>query len=189
MVNPARRAGRRRKQTNKAVTGMNDIRERDGRAWYLVQCRSRQDERAEAHLLRQQYVCYRPRYPRERLLRGQVQLSDESLFPGYLFIHLGPQDNWAGVRSTRGVSRIVSFGNQPLAVSDSTLAQLRQHCYAPKPEALFTAGDKVRIKEGPLSEVEAIFQEMDCSQRVVLLLVFLQRAQRVMVPLASICRA
>ncbi|WP_332455243.1 transcription termination/antitermination NusG family protein, partial [Pseudomonas fragi] len=34
----------------------------------------------------------------------------ESLFPGYLFIHMPPGANWAPLRSTRGVARVVAFG-------------------------------------------------------------------------------
>ena len=40
---------------------------RQPHAWYLVQCKPRQDERAEENLLRQGYTCYRPRHSRERL--------------------------------------------------------------------------------------------------------------------------
>lgn len=167
---------------------MNSSEENAGKAWYLVQCKVRQDERAEENLLRQGHVCYRPRYRRERLLRGQCQTVEESLFPGYLFIHISQQDNWGPLRSTRGVIRIVSFGDQPLSVSDGVIAQLQSHDHAPSTEALFSAGDKVRIKEGPFSELEAIFQEMDRNERVVLLLNFLQREQRIYLPLASISK-
>ncbi len=85
--------------------------------WYLVQCKPRQDERAEENLLRQGYECSRPACRRERLLRGQMQHVQESLFPGYLFIHMPQGANWAPLRSTRGVARVVAFGGRPLAVS------------------------------------------------------------------------
>jgi len=157
-------------------------------AWYLVQCKARQDERAEENLLRQGYVCYRPTHRCERLLRGQRQMLEESLFPGYLFIRIGQQDNWGPLRSTRGVIRIVSFGNQPLSVSDGVIEQLQQHDHEPCTKELFSAGEKVRITEGPFSELEAIFQEMDRNERVVLLLNFLQREQKILMPLASISK-
>lgn len=157
-----------------------------GKSWYLVQCKSRQDERAEENLTRQGYVCYRPLYQRERLLRGQRQIIEESLFPGYLFIHISEHDNWGPLRSTRGVIRVVGFGNQPLSVNDCVIDRLKQHDNTPATEAMFTAGERVRIMEGPFSELEAIFHEMDRNERVVLLLNFLQREQRIHVPLANI---
>ena len=120
------------------------------RHWYLLQCKPRQDERAEENLLRQGYHCYRPQHQRERILRGQRQTVSESLFPGYLFIQLGPLDNWAPLRSTRGVSRLVAFGNQPLPVSAELIAQLRRRCNASDDEQLFVRGRTGAHRAGPL---------------------------------------
>lgn len=155
-------------------------------AWYLIQCKPRQDERAEENLLRQGYTCYRPRHTRERLLRGQRQNVVESLFPGYLFIRLSSLDNWAPLRSTRGVNRVVSFGNQPLPVDQELIDCLQQRCDAVSSEQLFEAGDKVHINHGAFAELEAIFLSMDGNERVVLLMNILHREQKVRVPLSSI---
>ncbi|WP_455231055.1 transcription/translation regulatory transformer protein RfaH [Geopseudomonas aromaticivorans] len=158
-------------------------------AWYLIQCKPRQDERAEENLLRQGYTCYRPQHTRERLLRGQRQMVEESLFPGYLFIQLSLLDNWGPLRSTRGVSRVVGFGNQPLAVSPDLIERLQQRCSAVLPEQLLESGDKVRINQGPFAELEAIFLSMDGNERVVLLMNILHREQKVRVSLSSIRKA
>lgn len=37
-------------------------------AWYLVQCKANQDERAENNLIEQGYTCFRPTHRRERIL-------------------------------------------------------------------------------------------------------------------------
>lgn len=158
-------------------------------AWYLVQCKPRQDERAEENLRRQGFICYRPQHSRERLVRGQRLLVEESLFPGYLFIQLSQLDNWAPLRSTRGVSRVVGFSNQPLAVSSCLIEQLQQRCNGVSTEHLLETGDKVRIDHGPFAELEAIFLSMDGNERVVLLMNILHREQKVRVPLASVRKA
>ena len=93
--------------------------------WYLVQCKPRQDERAEENLIRQGYGCSRPTCRRERTLRGQMHYAEESLFPGYLFIHMPEGANWAPLRSTRGVARVVAFGGRPLAVGHELIMQLQ----------------------------------------------------------------
>src|SRR3990167_9017763 len=126
------------------------------KAWYLVQCKPRQDERAETHLLRQGYVCFRPQHSCERLVRKRRQILVESLFPGYLFIQLADDANWAPLRSTRGVSRVVAFGGMPLRLDNSLIVQLQQRTAAPVKAAL-EAGDSVRITEGGFAELEAIF--------------------------------
>jgi len=167
---------------------MNVMKENTGKAWYLIQCKARQAKRAEENLLRQSYVCYHPKIKHERLLRGQRKMLEESLFPGYLFIQLSKQDNWAALRSTRGVSRIVGFGGQPLAIGDYLIEQLKQRDYEYDAKARLLAGEKVRINEGFFAELEGIFLAMDGDRRVVLLLSFLQREQKIFMPLTSISK-
>src|ERR1700722_13245752 len=85
--------------------------------WYLVQCRARQENRAQEHLERQGFDCYRPLYESECIRRGRKQSETVGLFPGYLFIRLDhTNDNWAPIRSTRGVVQIVRFNNYPLPI-------------------------------------------------------------------------
>lgn len=161
--------------------------ENSSKAWYLIQCKSRQDERAEENLLRQGYACYRPKYRRQRLIRGRRQTLEESLFRGYLFIQLSMEENWAPLRSTRGLLRVVGFGGKPLAIDERVIHQLQQHaCSVGVGQSFLSPGEKVRIAGGPLAEIEAIFLSMDGDERVVLLLNFLQREQKIHMPLNNI---
>ena len=154
-------------------------------AWYLVQCKPRQDERAEEHLRRQGYACYRPQCRRERLVRGQRAIQQESLFPGYLFIQLDNDTNWAPLRSTRGVNRLVAFGGYPLQVPETLISDLQRQV-EPEPQPLLRSGDTVRIVGGGFDELEAIFVCMDGEERVVLLMKLLNREQKLRLPLASV---
>ncbi len=107
--------------------------------------------------------------------------AEEPLFPGYLFIRLDRvEDNWYPIRSTRGVARIVSFGGQPVPVEDALIEQLRWRLA--QPAAPFCPGERVRITEGGLQAVEAIFVSQDGEERSVILLRLLQREHRVSVP-------
>lgn len=157
-------------------------------AWYLIHCKAKQDERAEDNLMRQGYQCYRPTYRRERLSRGKRQTLCESLFPGYLFIQLSLHDNWAPLRSTRGVLRTVSFGGQPVAIADEVIGHLKLRERESSAQPLLTQGDPVRINQGTFAELEALFMAMDGDERVVLLMNFLQQEQHVNLPLSSITR-
>lgn len=156
-------------------------------AWYLVYCKPRQDARAETNLLRQGYTCYRPQHSCERIVRGRRQVVVESLFPGYLFIQLAADANWAPLRSTRGVNRIVGFGGMPLRLDNSLIAHLQQHTTEPLKPA-FEAGDSVRIAQGGFAELDAIFVAMDGEQRVLLLLNMLNRQQQISMPLLSVIK-
>lgn len=156
--------------------------------WYLVQCKVRQEERAEENLTRQGYPCLRPTFLRRKTVRGKLQTVAESLFPGYLFIQLSSGANWAPLRSTRGVLRVVSFGGTPLPIDDAIIRQLQVRAEQQDVAAELAPGQVVRIVDGPFAELEAIFLSMDGDERVVLLLNFLQREQKVRFPLSGIVR-
>jgi transcriptional antiterminator RfaH len=154
-------------------------------AWYLVQCKSRQDQRAEENLLRQGYACARPVCLRGRIVRGRREYVQESLFPGYLFINLPANASWSSVRSTRGVGRLVSFGGMPLPVCADLVMQLQAR--AEPIECLpFNSGDSVRILDEGFAELEAVFLTMDGEERAILLVDFLNRQQQVSLSLAKI---
>ncbi|WP_417778250.1 transcription/translation regulatory transformer protein RfaH [Stutzerimonas xanthomarina] len=160
--------------------------DREAGCWYLIQCKVRQDERAEENLVRQGYECLRPTLACERVVRGKRQRVVESLFPGYLFIRLDAGDNWGPLRSTRGVLRLVGFGEGALPIDPEIILQLRQRAEQAEGSPVLVVGETVRIISGPFAELEAIFCAMDGDDRVVLLLKFLQREQRVRVPLGGI---
>ena len=138
--------------------------------WYLIQTKPRQDARAEEHLLRQGFTCYRPLQPDPS---GKAK-KPESLFPGYLFIHLDRDlDNWYPIRSTRGVTRVVSFGGEPAAVRDELIEHLQQRLAAEQraaEPASFAPGERVQIRGDGFEDIEAIFVCSDGQQRSVILL-------------------
>lgn len=66
--------------------------------------------------------------PSEKLRLGVLTVADEPLFPRYLFIRFGRGDSapsWTPIRSTKGVSRLVSFGVEPAKVADRLVDTLR----------------------------------------------------------------
>ncbi|MCD5992711.1 transcription/translation regulatory transformer protein RfaH [Pseudomonas sp. CDFA 602] len=156
--------------------------------WYLIQTKPRQETRAEEHLQRQHFECYRPLRSEEKK-RTTRSPADEALFPGYLFIRMDQvHDNWYPIRSTRGVARIVTFGGHPVPVQDELIEQIRQRLAKPAPRLMFTHGEPVLIKTGGFSDVEAIFVAADGAERAVILLTMLQRQQKVVLPLSSLAR-
>ena len=150
-----------------------------------MQCKPKQDERAEENLVRQGYECARPVCSRERLSRGKRQLVQESLFPGYLFIHMPLGANWAPLRSSRGVARVVAFGGQPLPVSHKLVEQLQARALSAV-VAPFKPGDKVTVRDEGFAGLDSIFMCMDGEERVILLINLMNRQQQISLPLASI---
>lgn len=155
-------------------------------AWYLLQCKPRQDLRALEHLDRQGFECLCPTLRVETVKAGKLKQLVQPIFPGYLFVRLHAQDNWTALRSTRGVSRIVGFSGQPCRVPNHIIEHLMQRgASSPELPALIP-GDRVQVKLGPHAELEAIFLAMDGDERVTLLLNILNREQQVRVSLAQV---
>ena len=132
------------------------------------------------NLQRQGYQCYLPTLPLEKLCQGVLAVMDEPLFPRYLFIRLGQGDSaqsWAPIRSTKGVSRLVSFGVEPAKVSDSLLETLRAQevCVQAEPERLFKPGERVSLTESPFSGIEGIYHMAEGERRVMVLIELLSR--------------
>lgn len=157
--------------------------------WYLLQCKPRQDERAHLNLIQQNYVIFHPQLTSERVIRGRRQRVRESLFPGYLFIQLSRTDNWAPIRSTRGISRIVEFNHGPATVAENVIEHLRARCFesSVSPDAPpLTPGDHLQIIRGPLSTLEGIFITSHGAERVMILMQFLNRDQAICMPLSDL---
>jgi transcriptional antiterminator RfaH len=125
------------------------------------------------------------------LCRGILTVADEPLFPRYLFIRLGrgaSAKSWAPIRSTTGVSRLVSFGNEPTRVDDGLIELLRaqEASVRTEPERLFKAGEHVRLTEAPFAGIEGIYQIAHGEQRVVVLIEIMSKPVAVRVTPASL---
>jgi transcriptional antiterminator RfaH len=143
--------------------------------WYLIHTKPRQEKCALQNLEQQGYQCYLPILPKEKLTKGAIALSEEPLFPRYLFIKLA-QDfmakSWSPIRSTKGVSRLVRFGAEPAKVDEALVNVLRCHeeSALADPERLFTKGQRVQLTQGPFAGIEAIYQMADGDRRVMVLI-------------------
>lgn len=159
--------------------------------WYLVHTKPRQEKCALENLQRQGFQGYLPTLPSEKLRQGVLMVTDEPLFPRYLFIRLGQGDSapsWAPVRSTKGVSRLVSFGVEPTKVADSLVDALRaqEASVQPEPERLFKPGERVRLTDAPFAGIEGIYQMADGERRVMVLIELLSKQVRVRVAPANL---
>lgn len=159
--------------------------------WFVVHTKPRQESVARTHLERQGFECYLPMMKVQQPRRHKLSVTEEPMFPRYLFIALDTSLNgkgWAPIRSTKGVSKLVRFGNRPAKVDLAILEHIRareieQHR---DPEKPFKPGDRVRLADGPLAGLETIYQAENGEQRSMILLELLSRPVKVTVPTASL---
>lgn len=154
--------------------------------WYVVLTKPKQEQRAKQNLERQGGTVYLPLFSNERILRGKRVKRDEPLFPGYLFLNC-PSDSplLSKVRSTFGVRQLLTFAGQVMTVDNRIIEDLQQRSStAPQPQ--FSAGQSVRIKQGPFQDYQAIFQTYDGEERGIILLSLLGQQNEVVIKLAEL---
>ena len=159
--------------------------------WYLIHTKPRQEKRALENLERQGYECYLPLLPTEKIQQKLVAVVDEPLFPRYLFIHLDNSQSgksWIPIRSTIGVSRLVSFGMEPAKVDQGLIDLLRVNGdqIAAQPQRLFNKGEKVMVTEGPFTGIEAIYQMSNGEGRAMVLIELMSRPVKVAIAPAGL---
>ena len=157
----------------------SEMTETNNTAWYVVHTKPRQEGRALENLQNQGFTCFLPTMQVQKLHNQRVQVVTEPMFSRYLFIQLDDQSqNWGPIRSTLGVSKLVSFGPQPAKVPPEFVAFLKE---AP-PETLdrmFAPGDNVQVAAGPLQGLEGKYLAHDGETRAFVLIELLGQPQKI----------
>ncbi len=145
------------------------------RAWYLVYSKPQQEMVALRNLEQQDYHAYLPTLSEKKRVRGIHKTVSGPMFPRYLFIELDTQfDNWSPIRSTRGVSGLVRFGQQAARVPTDFILGLQRNAERLSEwviqAARFNQGDTVMLMDGPFKGYEAVFQSQKGHERAIVLL-------------------
>jgi len=133
---------------------------------------------ALTNLERQGYECYLPQMRIERVRRRKVAITNEAMFPRYLFVQLDTSaqgKSWSPIRSTLGVSHLVHFGGYAAKVDKALIDLLRERERVMPLDAMFQPGHPVVITDGPFAGIEAIFQTSDPKRRAIILLEILSK--------------
>jgi transcriptional antiterminator RfaH len=163
--------------------------------WYVVQTQANSENKAVAHLARQGFATYLPRYLKRRRHARRVEVVAAPLFPRYLFVEIDMTvQRWRSIFSTVGVSRLVCNGERPAPVPDDLIGSLRSRedvsglirlLHRPN----FRPGDKVRVLEGAFYDCLGIYDGMSDRERVGILLDLLGRKVRVLLDAEAIAAA
>lgn len=154
-------------------------------AWYVCLTKPRQEMIARDRLLEQGYEVYLPQLARwVRHARGW-QLSLAVLFPRYVFVRpVDPRHSISPVRSTVGVSTLVSFGPTLARLPNDRLQAVRElmmRAAAASPGQPLGTGMNVVFASGPLKGLGGIVSSV-VEERVMVLLSLLGGSHRVTVP-------
>jgi transcriptional antiterminator RfaH len=155
-----------------------------GAGWHVVHTHAQAEAKAAVHLARQGYEIYLPRYLKRRRHARRIDTVPAPLFPRYCFVAIDRlTQRWRSVCSTVGVTHLVCNGDEPAAVPDRVIDEIRQRederGFVRLDQARFTPGDKVRIVGGAFLDCVGLFQDMADRERVTVLLELLGRKVKV----------
>jgi transcriptional antiterminator RfaH len=161
----------------------------------VVQSQPNAEHKAIAHLGRQGFVTYLPRYLKRRRHARRVEVVPAALFPRYLFVGVDlAAQQWRSIFSTIGVSRLVCSGELPTAIPDQVIANLKARedadgfvRFSNRPN--LRPGDKIRVLEGAFIDCLGLYEGMKDSERVAILLDLLGRKVRVVVDVEAVAAA
>ena len=149
---------------------MKDFVDKNQLAWYVAQVKPNAQGLAITNLLRQGFEVFHPVRRVTRRAGGAFKAALRPLFPGYLFVGLGEVSPvLSRVNATRGVARLVSFGDFPRPLPGELVAGLRARC---DNAGLLTecdslkAGDRVRLLSGPFADYVARVETLAEGARV-----------------------
>ena len=155
--------------------------------WHVIHTKAREEFRALENLQNQGFEVFLPTCQVQKKSQGKIKLAIEPLFSRYLFIRLSDVcSNWLPIRSTRGVSQLLRFGQStvPVVIPDSIVQCLKERCTQEEPlHQLFQAGELLEITKGPFKGLLGFFQKLqtlpDGMIRALLLVEILGSVQKI----------
>ena len=159
--------------------------------WHVIHTKVREEIRALENLQNQGFEVFLPTCQVQKKSQGKIKLATEPLFSRYLFIRLSDvSSNWFPIRSTRGVSQLLKFGQvtEPVVIPDPVVECLMQRCFQEEPlHELFQASEILEITSGPFKGFFGFFEKLqtlpDGLSRAMLLVEVLGSVQKLQIQL------
>jgi len=151
--------------------------ESSGSPWYVVRVKANAERKVAQSLTNRGLEVFLPLQKRQSK-RKRVGTIDIPLFPGYVFSRFAWNSSQI-VLTCEGVVHILCRGAVPEPVDADEMRSLlvlsrTAPCLTSLPT--FTTGQKVRITEGPLSDVEGIVLRDSGRQRLIVSVSLLRRS-------------
>jgi transcription elongation factor/antiterminator RfaH len=160
--------------------------------WFLVHTLPRSEGRAEVHLRAQSFRTYLPQISKTIRHARRFRDVQAPLFPRYMFLILDlSRDRWLSVRSTVGVSALVTCEGRPVPVPAGVVEALISS-YDQTLERLdfgLARGQSVRILSGPFADLIGTLDRLDAGGRTRVLLEIMSTAVPVTIDRQALCPA
>lgn len=171
--------------------------------WYVVA--AHREFRVRDDLVKSGIETWLPECRVRKTLRRTILTETGALFPGYLFVRVAmTREIQRAIEETRWVDGILKRGERPANVDSREFDELRtlvaEHggrvlivegrvsrgYDTPPDEAKYKPGQPVRVREGPFTSFNGLYDAPDGSERVKILLDIFGRITEISLPEASV---
>ena len=153
--------------------------------WFILQFKPNSHRLAERNLHRQGFESFLPLHEVTKHKYNRYVSDLQPLFPGYMFVAFNPESGpWRQINCTTGVSKLVSFGDQPSPIPLDLISGLMERCNSVGkllPPNQLNKGDAVQLLTGPFANYIAKVETIDANQRIWVLMELLGRETRISV--------
>ena len=141
---------------------MSDTGSENNVAWYAIRTKSREEDRADFNLRSWQVQTFAPKLRELCSSDWGKRYVTKPLFSNYIFARFDAGKQLHNINHTRGVHKVVSFGESPTPIDDKIIDFIKERTdengFIEMGEEL-KHGDKVTIKHGPFKSLSGIFQK------------------------------
>jgi transcription termination/antitermination protein NusG len=157
-------------------------------AWFAVQVTPRHENKVATYLEYKGLISFVPVRKVKRQWSDRTKVIDWPLFPTYVFCRFCRFKAWT-VRSIPGVSRIVGSGFMPSPIPDWEIESLRKAITSGVeivPTTYLRCGEKIQIKDGPLTGVSGVVVRMTNRNWLVISVDLIGKSVMAHVPISAV---
>jgi transcription antitermination factor NusG len=158
--------------------------------WFAAYTYPKHEKKAQTYLNERGVETFLPVYRESHLWKNGVRsIVEIPLFAGYLFVHIRAAEKLK-VLQTPSIASLVGTAGIPTPIDDEEVASLRKSALisSSRPHPYLCAGDRVRIKSGPLAGMEGALVSFKNHWRLVIAMELLRQAISVEVDIGDVER-
>jgi transcriptional antiterminator RfaH len=161
--------------------------------WYLVRTKPGKERWVQDQLGSLLPEVFLPLLEAKTPRWGKMTWTTTPLFPCYLFARFDLHARYFDVKYLPGVNGFVSAGNDPLAVPEEVVLEIRRRGVEGVikiEQPVLGRGERVQIVEGPFRGLEAVFERyLSGAERVAILLNTIEASGvRMVLPAAAVAK-
>ncbi len=152
--------------------------------WHIAIAQPNCEKTAFAHLNRLRYEAYYPVIPRRRALYGKQTIVYRPMFPRYVFVKLGANQDWYRLETAPGIQispgllslpagKYATITREEMELVRETANTFNAQIHETNKWGGWKLGDQVAIKVGPFANFLATVDSLDDDERHVGLIAYL----------------